>query len=148
VVGQGQKNEPTGDPQGNLVGGNVYVNAALGMTITLPGTWQLGRAVPTQSTPSADCSGPLCGNPEINAQLKYRSGEEILKGDRVLFHGSPAVVELVAVDPNDPEHVWYVSRFGGGVLVNDPKVSGRTFISCHQLAEYAGLQFISRLGRS
>jgi hypothetical protein len=80
----------------------------------------------------------------VNTQLKYRSGEEILKGDRVLFHGNPAEIELVAVDPNDPEHVWYVREFGGGVLVNDPKVSGRTFISRDQLAEYEDLEFVSR----
>ena len=51
----------------------MYVNAALGMTITLPGTWELGRAVPTQSKPPSDCSGPLCGNPEINLILRTKS---------------------------------------------------------------------------
>lgn len=66
---------------------------------------------------------------QVNALLKYRPGEEILKGDRVLFHGDPAEIELVAVDPNDPEHVWHVRDFGGGIIVIDPKVSGRTFIS-------------------
>ena len=40
--------------------------------------------------------------------LKYRSGEEIRKGDRVLFHGNPAEVELVAVDPNEAEDGWFV----------------------------------------
>src|ERR1035437_8059723 len=71
-LGHAQKNEPTSDLQGSLVGGNVYVNAALGMTITLPGTWELGRAVPTQSKPPSDCSGPLCGNPEINLILRTK----------------------------------------------------------------------------
>ncbi|MGA8443325.1 MAG: hypothetical protein WB762_31720 [Candidatus Sulfotelmatobacter sp.] len=80
----------------------------------------------------------------MNAPLKYRSGEEILKGDRVLFHGNPAEIELVAVDPNDREHVWRVREFGGGVLVIDPKVSGRTFITRDQLAEYEDLEFVSR----
>lgn len=72
-LGHAQQNEPTSDLQGSLVGGNVYVNAALGMTITLPGTWELGRAVPTQSKPPSDCSGPLCGNPEINLILRTKS---------------------------------------------------------------------------
>jgi hypothetical protein len=64
-----------------------------------------------------------------------------LKGDRVLFHGNLAEIELVAVDPNDPEHVWQVQEFGGGVLVIDTKVSGRTFIPLDQLAEYEDLEF-------
>ena len=80
----------------------------------------------------------------MNAPLKYRSGEEILKGDRVLFHGNAAEIELVALDPNDPEHVWHVREFGSGVLVIDPKVSGRTFIPRDQLAEYEDLEFVSR----
>ena len=54
----------------------------------------------------------------MNAPLEYLSGEEILKGDRVLFHGNPAEIELVAVDPNDPEHVWHVREFGGRVLAS------------------------------
>lgn len=54
----------------------------------------------------------------------------------MLFHGNPAEIDLVAVDPNDPEHAWHVREFGGGVLVVDPKVSGRTFIPRDQLAEY------------
>jgi len=61
--------------------------------------------------------------------LKYRSGEEIKNGDHILFHGNPAVIELVACDPNDPEEAWHVREFGGGVLILDPVVSGRTFIS-------------------
>lgn len=80
----------------------------------------------------------------MNAPLEYLSGEEILKGDRVLFHGNPAEIELVAVDPNDPEHVWHVREFGGRVLVIDPHVSGRTFIPRDQLAEYEDLEFVAR----
>jgi hypothetical protein len=59
--------------------------------------------------------------------LKYRSGEEIKKGDRVCFHGNPAEVELVACDPDDLETAWHVKEYGGGVIL-DPMVSGRTFI--------------------
>jgi hypothetical protein len=33
-----------------------------------------------------------------NLLLKYRSGEEIRKGDRVLFHGNQAEIEFVATD--------------------------------------------------
>jgi len=76
--------------------------------------------------------------------LRYRSGEEIRKGDRVLFHGSPAEVELVACDANDPETAWYIEEYGGGVMVSDPMVSGRTFIPKDQLDEYEDLEFVSR----
>ncbi|HKD79526.1 MAG TPA: hypothetical protein VKH81_07510 [Candidatus Angelobacter sp.] len=76
--------------------------------------------------------------------LKYCSGEEIQKGDHVLFHGNPAEVELVACDPNDPEAAWHVQEFGGGVVILDPMVSCRTFIPAGQLDEYEDLEFVSR----
>jgi hypothetical protein len=77
-------------------------------------------------------------------RLKYRSGEEIKNGDRVLFHGNPAEIELVALDPNDPQQSWHVSEFGGGVLISDPMVSGRTFIPRDQLDECEDLEYVSR----
>jgi hypothetical protein len=80
------------------------------------------------------------------AVLRYLSGEEIKKGDRVLFHGNPAEIELVSTDPNDPEQAWHVSEFGGGVLISDPMVSGRTFVPRDQLDEYEDLEFVSRAG--
>ena len=76
--------------------------------------------------------------------LKYRSGEEIKKGDRILFHGNPAEIEFVAFDPNDSEHAWHVQEFGSGVLIADPMASGRTFIRGDSLAEYEDLEFVSR----
>jgi hypothetical protein len=76
--------------------------------------------------------------------LKYRSGEEIRKGDRVLFHGNPAEVELVARDPNDPEAAWHMQEFGGGVMILDPMASARTFIPTDQINEYEDLEFVSR----
>lgn len=80
--------------------------------------------------------------------LRYRSGEEIRKGDHVLFHGNPATIELVARDPNDPDASWHMQEFGGGVLVLDPMVSGRTFIPTDQLDEYEDLEFVSRAQRT
>jgi hypothetical protein len=55
--------------------------------------------------------------------LRYRSGEEIKKGDRVRFHQNPATIELVATDAGDPEQAWHVREFGGGVMISDPSVS-------------------------
>ncbi|HEY3973795.1 MAG TPA: hypothetical protein VGM18_12385 [Candidatus Sulfotelmatobacter sp.] len=77
---------------------------------------------------------------------RYRSGEEIKKGDHVRFHGNAAEIELVAWDPNDvdPEIVWYIREDGGGIGILDPLVSGRTFIPSDQIGEYEDLEFVSR----
>ena len=76
--------------------------------------------------------------------LRYSSGEEIKKGDHVVFHGNPAQIEFVAIDPNDPELAWYVSEYGGGVRILDATASGRAFIPAYQISEYEDLQFLSR----
>jgi hypothetical protein len=76
--------------------------------------------------------------------LKYRSGEKIRKGDRVLFHGNPAEIALVASDPDGAEASWYLQEFGGGVVVLDPAVSGRNFIRAASIPEYEDLVFVSR----
>jgi len=52
----------------------------------------------------------------------------------------------VAFDPNNPEHAWHVQEFGGGVLISDPMVSGRSFIGGERLAEYEDFEFVSRAG--
>ena len=77
--------------------------------------------------------------------LKYRSGEEIKKADRVLFHGNPAEIELVASNiTGDPATDWYIEEFGGGVMVSEPKVFGRAFVSADQIADEEDLEFVSR----
>lgn len=80
-------------------------------------------------------------NPSI---LKYQTGEEIKQGDKVLFHGHPGTIELVAGDPNDEESAHYLRQFGGGVMVLDPSVSGRTFIPADQIGDYEDLEFVGR----
>jgi hypothetical protein len=78
--------------------------------------------------------------------LRYRSGEEILKGDKVLFHGNPAEIELVAADSNstDPVIRWHMEEHGGGVMVLDPVVSGRTFIAADEITTEEDLEFVER----
>jgi hypothetical protein len=68
--------------------------------------------------------------------LKYESGDEIRTGDRVSFHGEPGEIEFV-VDglTGDPAHDWYVKEFGSGVMVVEPKVVGRAFLSDTEGAE-------------
>jgi hypothetical protein len=39
-----------------------------------------------------------------------------------------------------------VQEFGGGVMILDPMVSGRTFISTDQLNDYEDLELVSRAG--
>lgn len=76
--------------------------------------------------------------------LRYISGEEIRSRDRVRFHGHPADIEFVASDLSDPEHVWFVQQYGGGVMVNDPSISGPIFIPVDQLKSYEDLEFLGR----
>jgi hypothetical protein len=75
---------------------------------------------------------------------KYRSGEEIKNGDRVLFHRQPAEVEFVAGEPGDSQTSSYLQKYGGGVMISDPAVSGHTFIQASQIGEYEDLEFVSR----
>jgi hypothetical protein len=41
---------------------------------------------------------------------KYQTGEEIQKGDHVLYFGN----EPMARDLDNPEEEWYVREFGSG----------------------------------
>ena len=63
----------------------------------------------------------------------YQSGEQIKPGDRVRLHGEPGEVELVA---DSDEHE-------GGVMVVEPKVFGRLFISA-PVSQYEDLEFVAR----
>ena len=64
--------------------------------------------------------------------LRYQSGEEIRKGDQVLWHGEdPGEIELV-VDPlvKDPETEWLLKEYGPGAMVVEviPKAFGRVYV--------------------
>jgi len=76
--------------------------------------------------------------------LCYRSGEEIKKGDRVRFHGNPAEIELVATEQDGQDQAWSSRELGSGVLILDPRVSGRSFIPADELSDYEDLEFVSR----
>jgi hypothetical protein len=75
--------------------------------------------------------------------MKYPSGEEIRKGDKVLFHGEPGEIEFV-VDKlvGDPAMDWHMREQGPGVMVVEPKFFGRAFIRDTERAE--DLEFVSR----
>jgi hypothetical protein len=77
--------------------------------------------------------------------LKYQSGEQIMVGDRVRFHGALGEIELVAEPSStEPEHDWYVQEYGGGVMVREPKHFGRAFIPVGQLPTTEDLEFVER----
>jgi hypothetical protein len=61
--------------------------------------------------------------------LKYMAGEYIRKGDFVMLHGEPGQVEFIAESKiGDPEIDRYVTEFGGGVMILEPKFFGRAFL--------------------
>ena len=72
----------------------------------------------------------------------YRSGEEIRAGDRVRLRGEPGEVEFVADPVHHPED-WYVTEFGGGVMIVEPKAFGRLFLKA-PVSDYADLEFVRR----
>jgi hypothetical protein len=77
--------------------------------------------------------------------LKYHSGEEIKKGDRVIFHGEPAEVQFVVNERTEDAALdWYRQEFGGGVMIREPKHFGAAFIQAKSLPETEDLEFVSR----
>jgi hypothetical protein len=73
--------------------------------------------------------------------LTYRSGQQILPGDHVHYHGQAGVVEFVA-EPGDPATDWYVQQFGPGAMLNVPDVFGNVFVSESEFEE--DLELVSR----
>lgn len=67
-----QNKQPSPDLQGRMVSESIYENLALGLTITLPGSWHLPPHSATLSAPDPSCTGPLCGNPEINVAIESK----------------------------------------------------------------------------
>jgi hypothetical protein len=65
------------DLGGRLIGQNVYENSALGLTIPLPGSWVLLAERSSDSHhDDPSCSGPLCGNPEIDVSIQTAPGSD------------------------------------------------------------------------
>ena len=75
--------------------------------------------------------------------MKYQSGEEIRKGDRVLYHGEPGDIEFVVEKlVGDPKLDWYMTEFGPSVMVREPKFFGRVVIQDTENDE--DLELVSR----
>jgi len=73
--------------------------------------------------------------------LRYQSGEEILRGDRVRLSGAEGVVDFVA-DPESPtpETEWFIQEYGGGAMILDSQI-GSVFTSDPQ---NGCLEFVGR----
>jgi hypothetical protein len=68
--------------------------------------------------------------------MKYQSGAEIRKGDKVLFHGEPGQIEFVAEKLTGNADIdWHVKEHGPGVMIVEPKAFGRVFIRDTENAE-------------
>jgi hypothetical protein len=70
--------------RGAIQNGHIYTSPALGVTMTLPGTWEF-MEVDAYSSPEqkarekaeeerirANCSGPLCGDANVKEALQYK----------------------------------------------------------------------------
>lgn len=74
--------------------------------------------------------------------MKYQSGEEVRKGDKVLFHGEPGEIEFtVEALTGDSATDWYLKEHGPGAMVVEAK-AGRTFLTETENAE--DLALVSR----
>jgi hypothetical protein len=61
--------------------------------------------------------------------VKYRSGEQVQKGDKVLFNGEQGEIEFVADKlVGDPEIDWCFEKNGPGVMILEPKRFGHAYI--------------------
>src|SRR5438067_5318288 len=55
--------------------------------------------------------------------LRYQTGEEIHRGDRVTYGGNAGVIELVVEAlTGEPEEDWLFGTNGAGIMVAEPKV--------------------------
>src|SRR5882672_7547704 len=54
--------------------GSVYRNSTLGITIRLPGSWQLQSRGVAHGARDANCTGPLCGDADIDVALAPKGG--------------------------------------------------------------------------
>jgi hypothetical protein len=72
--------------------------------------------------------------------FKYRSGEEIKAGDRILYNFEPGKIDFVTT-LEDPQYAWYVEQHGGGCMILVASF-GSLFVNDPQDDE--DLEFVSR----
>jgi hypothetical protein len=88
----------------------------------------------------------MCFTPReevLQVPFKYRTGEEVMAGDRVRLSNETGVIEFVA-DPavNEPKTAWYVQEYGGGVMISQLESLGSVFDNNPE--EDEDLEFVCR----
>jgi len=71
-----QNASPTKDTNGTLSGANMYQNATLGITLKLPGSWHLREKGAAHGARESACTGPLCGDPDVDVALDPLAGDD------------------------------------------------------------------------
>ena len=75
--------------------------------------------------------------------FKYESGEEVRKGDRIIYHGEPGKIEFVVSEAvGNPSMDWYVQQFPGGGFMLSAASFGDVFLTESDIDE--DLHFIAR----
>jgi hypothetical protein len=73
----------------------------------------------------------------------YQSGEEIMPGDLITFHGDAGTVEFVVQGATgDLAQDWYLEEFPGGGIMVVAENWGSVFLN--HPAEHEDLDFVSR----
>ncbi len=75
--------------------------------------------------------------------MRYKTGEEIKDGDRVLFHQQEAEIEYVAERATGNEEMdWNLRENGAGVMILEPREFGRVYVRNTENLEH--LVFVGR----
>lgn len=75
--------------------------------------------------------------------LRYQTGENIHRGDRVTHGGNVGVIELVVEAlTGEPEEDWLLETSAAGIMVAEPKVFGRVYLDYPH--EEEDLLFVAR----
>lgn len=72
--------------------------------------------------------------------LTYKSRNEIVQGDRILYHGEAGTVEFIA-STEDPETAWYIEKFGRGCMI---RVTGFGSVFLSDPENDEDLEFVGR----
>jgi hypothetical protein len=111
-----QSKQPSADLRGSITADNVYDNPALGLSITLPGSWvMLAEKSSDSNTDRSGCNGPLCGNPEIDVQIQTKPGSDT--GYKLFLAGYK--LSTVYLNRNKYPLKWFAGIMLAGSLGSD-----------------------------
>ena len=77
----------------------------------------------------------------------YRSGDEVMRGDRIAYHGHPGYVEFVVVGHSgDATLDWFAEQYPGGGAMIVAETYGRVFLPVDELDDM--IELVARGGSS